>query len=383
MEIIISVETTVEFSQDELPGFEVPETASNSVLLTNESQVESNHKRVANAISFSHLVQTPISRSLSNGISFGQQVVVKTLTFSVNSNINLSQNVRKSIDSESRSNSITLGHNVSYKIDPIRLSVVTNLDLEQEVSTSGTSVSKAVANTLSLTHKPSTVKSKSASNAFTLSQDVLESFGEDSNITLGQSVVANNTKTGISSLTFGHTVLVNKVKALQATNTIILQHSVVPLRYVGTEVIVSTCEYAPILGVGSPVSSSPIAVSLQSDIEITFGMTSVTLRTMNFGNSEIKDYARIIRESRGGTLQTYRRSVWPKQTILKYTISFNSNNEVNDFLNLLNDCVGQNVTLRDHLNREWVGILDFDDIQFTHASRANRELTFNFEGNLL
>ena len=109
--------------------------------------------------------------------------------------------------------------------------------------------------------------------------------------------------------------------------------------------------------------------------------STLVLRNPEFGNSESLAFTRIIRETRGGTLEVYGDPDWPQTTTLSITVDGLPGAIAEDFLQFLEDSLGQEIGLLDWENRQWRGIITTPDAEVTdHGKACRRSITFEFEG---
>lgn len=361
------------------------ETVATEILFTHEVAVVTNHFWVAHTVSFTHEIGHPKNLSVTDSVTFSHTIGMQILNYSVTSDVAFTQTILCSIHHFEVAHTITFDHDVSKAIDPIREAVVDNIIFDQDVSTAGSTVSRDVEHDVTFTHSVTRNYLQSVAHTVTFSHTAIGLLGTSHTVTFDHDVDVTITRHVSSTITLTPTITINKVISLSVSHTVTFEDSVIQI--LATHYANHHCEYAPIIGRNSTMPASAPVTSLQSNIILRFPhnapTTTVTLRAVDFGNTESKNYSRILRETRGGTLKAYRRSVWPKNTGLKYTVSFNSHQQVLDFIALLDESLGQRVKLTDHLNRDWVGVLIPDDYQMTHMSRSNRQLSFGFEGDLL
>lgn len=119
----------------------------------------------------------------------------------------------------------------------------------------------------------------------------------------------------------------------------------------------------------------------KATLTLTYGMTELILRNPIFNNTTRKGYTRIQRETRGGTLKIFADPIWPKTTTLIYSIEALPNpQEVLDFLEA---SLGQQITLLDHEDREWIGIITNPNTAVTDNGICRAECQLEFVGELV
>lgn len=93
----------------------------------------------------------------------------------------------------------------------------------------------------------------------------------------------------------------------------------------------------------------------QGTLTLEIDATTLVLRNPQFNDVRQLGFTRIQRETRGGTLVVFADPIWPKATILRYTISALPDKQaILDFLQL---SLGRVVTLTDHYGREYEGLI--------------------------
>jgi hypothetical protein len=114
----------------------------------------------------------------------------------------------------------------------------------------------------------------------------------------------------------------------------------------------------------SDVRAIPPSLSRKTDVELFYpsgpvglATNSLTLRTPNFGDRDRNHYARINRESRGGSLTIFRDPNWPTQRVLVMDFSGVKDTEIVGILTFLETTLGKKVGFRDWEGRLWYGII--------------------------
>lgn len=111
--------------------------------------------------------------------------------------------------------------------------------------------------------------------------------------------------------------------------------------------------------------------------------TTLVLRNPEWDNREMLGFTRIVRETRGGTLEVYGDPDWPQTTTLSLTIEGLTTAQAEGFIDFLRDSLGQEIGLLDWENRQWRGIITTPDAEVTdHGKSCRRAITFEFEGEL-
>ena len=109
-----------------------------------------------------------------------------------------------------------------------------------------------------------------------------------------------------------------------------------------------------------------------------------TIRNPDFGNSNAVRIESVNVETQHGILKQLRDSDWP--TIETLTMSFSALNkqDADDFIDFVNQSLGQEIGLLDLKNRQWRGVITTPAQDIVQSMR-NRgfSLGFTFEGELV
>lgn len=90
-------------------------------------------------------------------------------------------------------------------------------------------------------------------------------------------------------------------------------------------------------------------------ITLTYNATSITLRNPELGDTYNLDLNTINRQSRGGTLISYKDSDWPIVTTFTYTILSLTETKIDELITFLENSQGKQITLVDYLSDTYVG----------------------------
>ncbi len=123
------------------------------------------------------------------------------------------------------------------------------------------------------------------------------------------------------------------------------------------------CTYSPFVGSTTdsdaptpPATTAPTIVNY-GNVELSYESTTLLLRGPEFGNRTMKQYQRIDRKTRGGTLIVYADPIWPKQQRMLldfYALNEAETQEVIDFVAL---SLGKQFSIRDWEGQTWVGVI--------------------------
>jgi hypothetical protein len=121
-------------------------------------------------------------------------------------------------------------------------------------------------------------------------------------------------------------------------------------------------------------------------IQLNFGALSLVLSVPAFGDTDSNEQTRINRETRNGDLIIFHDPQWPVIEKLTYKLPYLSQIQCKQYLSFIHTSLGQNVTLIDHNNIGWVGIIVNPDAAVTQTGRndigcGGFETELQFEGS--
>lgn len=205
----------------------------------------------------------------------------------------------------------------------------------------------------------------------------------------------------ISFLTLQHSVTIDIVNPV--SNTLSLTQAVTPgavfprsltseldLKSVVSYYTVDLCNYN--LGVGegdfdvpAPSSIPPTLVRRSTTI-LTWPFTSpaltLLLRNPDFDNVEQFEARRIVRRTRGGTLDLFRDETWPKTKRFIMNFSTLKDEDIIDLLEFIQKSIGQEIGLLDFESRQWKGIILTPSSATQQPGIDSFGASFEFEGEL-
>lgn len=83
----------------------------------------------------------------------------------------------------------------------------------------------------------------------------------------------------------------------------------------------------------------------------------ITIPNSQLSNTETHQSNSIIRENRGQQPITFKDTTWPVNIIHRYTIRTMNEDERDDLINMLIATAGQEITIIDHDNYTWIGVI--------------------------
>lgn len=107
---------------------------------------------------------------------------------------------------------------------------------------------------------------------------------------------------------------------------------------------------------------------------------TLDLRAPDLGNRDRLSFARINRETRGGTLIVYANPIWPKIQTLALSFSGLKRDDAQALLTFIHDHLGEQIKLLDWEGREWTGVIMTPNEPITEDSRNRFTASFEFEG---
>jgi hypothetical protein len=149
------------------------------------------------------------------------------------------------------------------------------------------------------------------------------------------------------------------------------------------------CNYSPNIGSGPFTFSATPPTLTPGTLTLFWPVVSpsltIVLRNPEFGNKISFNANRINRKSRGGTVQVFRKSTWPKFRTLSMNMSVLTTTQADAFKSFLNSTLGLQIGLTDHEGRTWKGIISTPDTDITEigpGACGNYATSFQFEGEL-
>ncbi len=182
-------------------------------------------------------------------------------------------------------------------------------------------------------------------------------------ITFGQE--AARRLDGLSQLLFGGFVTVDKCKHL--INEILFGQSV-SVSHDRSFALGHACTWAGVvIGViddncklyeYTPNGALPtIVLGIRQGVRLESGAFNIELRNPEFGNGDEVDPKRILRRSRGGTVQLVRDPIWPNKTTLTMNFIGLTRVKAQEFVTFLENSLGQLTTFTDQENQIWDGVI--------------------------
>jgi hypothetical protein len=156
--------------------------------------------------------------------------------------------------------------------------------------------------------------------------------------------------------------LMNRALPLSVASSLILSHAFL------ASLPSSECWYDPSIGGGSGTtmpSGIPRKLVRQSSMKLVFPAVAdseswthmASLRNPEIGDRTKLQMDRIFRESRGGTLQTYRDDDWPTQETVGVAIRLLTDDDVSDFMDFVDATLGAEIGFLDWEGNAYRGIM--------------------------
>ena len=443
-ERVFSINNTISLNHSVGLNWEITKPLLQTLTLTDSTIAVSNRKLVDNtlALAQSVVVRGPIARTVTTTVSLTQAVSYNILTWSIENTLDLTQLAESSIkdlvgittlaltqsavrqlnrnieasasntlsmsqellspSSAPVSNTPTLSDSANFTISPL-LTVTQTIGLAQVVSTKGSSYTVSLEDNLVITQIVSRNRDdQSITQSLILTQSAEANKDYHSNLNITQGATVDVVKELSNTLTLTQSVVVNQDKLIDEDSNLTVGQSVqvevikaVALPYVGTDGSNYHKEpfckpkyiYSPQIRPGSTFPPVEPTITIKDYILLQWPFVSptetVTLRSPEYDNNERHYYERIVRESRGGTLQTFRDSEWPAYKKLSFEILLIKKPEIKTCFDFLELSLGQEIQLTDHFDREWKGVIIPVGDMLTFNSRSRRTFQFDFEGELV
>lgn len=218
---------------------------------------------------------------------------------------------------------------------------------------------------------------RTTSQTFEIRQNAVWIFIERTvyhDLILSQSVSIDYIWQTEQEIIFTDAVVDNKVLPIPVTSNIIFNHAFLADRQA------SECVYDPIFGGGEGGTTMPAGIPnrlvRQSNVKLVYPAVltpsswtyTATLRNPEIGDRTKLQMDRIFRESRGGTLQTYRKDTWPTNESVSVAIRLTQDQAVNDFMDFIDNTLGAEIGFLDWEGNAWKGVMQgtADPIVRTH-----------------
>ena len=117
------------------------------------------------------------------------------------------------------------------------------------------------------------------------------------------------------------------------------------------------------------------------NVSFIYQGTTHLFRRPNLGNGDEINFQRINRRSRGGDINIFRDTEWPKTEVQHLTFTFTSEAEARRMLNFVSFTLGQIIQYIDHEGVTWEGIIQNPTTELTQTGRSTFEISLLFEGD--
>lgn len=327
--ILASASNSIAFSQLAENNF-VFESASDSIAFSLLAENNFVFESASNSFSFSLLAENNFKfESASNSITFAQTATV--------------------IQTLQRSLTDTIAFNDLVLEKGIQVYANNALAFTNQVVSAGSTLNLSVSDSIFFDDRARPTAVETASSSIAFSQDASREHAAENSISFSQTVTTTLGSVSNQSITFTDTAAVAGEFGIATSSTITFTDNALGI----IETPCDLHEYTPI----GTLAAAPTLVA-NTSITLTYSAFNVTLRNPELGNGDAVESFRVFRQTRGGEYSAYRASYWPTETSLDYSFRALTRTEAQDFLQFYKDSLGQEVTLVDHENRSWTGILE-------------------------
>ena len=118
-----------------------------------------------------------------------------------------------------------------------------------------------------------------------------------------------------------------------------------------------------------------------SAVTLTYGTTTIVLRSPEFDNVQSISLDRVSRKTRNGDLIIFRDPNWVKNETFKLPFIYLSQKQIFDLLNFIQISLGQNVTLLDHEGRTFTGTITTPAASIAQPGVTNFTVELEFQLN--
>jgi hypothetical protein len=200
------------------------------------------------------------------------------------------------------------------------------------------------------------------------------SWGEGPNNDIGvdNEIVGELSKGLSNGLTIGQVIVIWLERDRELENEITLGNSILAF-------IDRSCDQHEYIGTGLPAAPS---LDVRDGIQFAYGLLTLNLRNPDFGDTVEAQPQRAVNRSMGGTVNLFRSNIWPRKTVIQFTVTFPDcdDGKKEEILDFYEATLGQIVTYTDSENREWTGVLTMPSNPVVHDSRGWFKASFIFRG---
>jgi hypothetical protein len=352
------------------PSDAINESVSQSVLFGQSNHSSQSDYTEAQSVVLGQVVSDDLEKiepSVTQSVLFGQTVAQQSTSPGGEHTLVLSQSVNDPPSELEEAHSVVLSH--SFSSSTQNFSVASTVSFGSKVH-----ITEWLA-----TASNTAVFSDAGTNVH-VRADAVDLSGEH-NIRFSQnSAWVEILKSGLNGVEFSQAVdyayiwqlehefvisqteVLNQELPLAVASTLVLSHAFL------ADLPASTCFYNPILG-GGAGSTMPAGIPnrlvRQSSVKLVYPAVSdpeswtntATLRNPEIGDRTKLQMDRIFRESRGGTLQTYRDDDWPTQETISVSIRLVNTDNVDDFSDFIDNTLGKEIGYLDHEGNAWRGVM--------------------------
>lgn len=295
------------------------------------------------------VVPASITKQLVNTIAF-TNVFTRVLELTIQNTVEF--------DNDAETNQI-----VREIFNTLNLSVSIEAELE---------LTKQITNIINFqnTFKPS--REESISNIIAILNNIFRAGDPENNVGFVQIISALNTKGLANTVSFTNSISAQVELTLPLQNTINLSQNLIQF----DEANCDLHEYNPF---GSSLPAAPV-LTPQSDIQFIDGLNTLTIRNPNFGDGVTIAPRRVLNQSRKGSLNIYRNSIWGKRREFSFSVRLLKAAQKQEVLDFLLSTNGREITYRDPENRSWTGILLQPESGVQQVDRETYEVSFVFRG---
>jgi hypothetical protein len=328
-------------------------------------------ENASSAISFSQSATctTERPRSASSSLSLTQEADEFYYAGDADSTISFSQAA-----TYQRIVTRTPSNNISFTQDLARIRVI-DLSLEHTLGLGhsiipGTELSVDLENDLNIQNALNPLVQGDLENDLELLNDLSRGDSHTNDLGLGVTVSAVASKGLRDELDLDNSVTPSMEYGRSTAQDLGLGNIIAAI----IETACNLHEYSPY---GLPAAPS---LSKASEITLVYGLTTLTLRNPDFGDSVEADPKKAMNISRSGTVNMVRQSFWSSKTNIQFTVTFCDPDLKEEILSFYEESLGQLVTYTDPEGREWEGILMTPSDPVIQTKRNEYQASFNFRG---
>lgn len=254
--------------------------------------------------------------------------------------------------------------------------ILQNLNMVHAVTFAGPIV-VSPSNTITMTHIAGIAKDQAISHNLNLTHVAADVQQQDLNLTHSVMAYLNASPHFEHDLEITHTVQISLAYIANLAHTSVVVHAITYFIDDGTGCPRNDFQQHGTLG-EEPFTAQTGAKLVFTNITGTDDI--VLLRNPELDDRDRVGYTRVNRESEGGELQVFRDPTWPLVNTVQGTVVGLKKQDVNDWLDFLEEHLGEEISMADWHGRYWRGVIINVNEPVVEDTRDRWTMAFEFEG---